>query len=104
MNAPIDLFKDIVDLKPFKEHHVHHKSIGPRKDFSSHFRNCKLFTIDNFLSEEECLYYISSTEKIGYSDVSLEYNKDYRNCERLLCQCDEFSNVLWNRLFIFKKK
>ena len=42
----------------------------------------RCFTIDNFLTADECNYFIKQTEALGYETLKKEYPAEYRDNER----------------------
>ncbi|KAJ3130245.1 hypothetical protein HK098_004292 [Nowakowskiella sp. JEL0407] len=58
----------------------------------------RAFSISNFLSKEECRFYISEAERLSFEGIDWEYAKDYRDCVRVLASSDEFADILWRRI------
>lgn len=42
----------------------------------------RVFSLDNFLSNEECDYFIAQAEQCGFESLLNEYPEKYRNNER----------------------
>jgi hypothetical protein len=61
----------------------------------------RAFLIHNFLSKEECAYYINNIETLGLEDLT--YGKHYRNNTRCIALSNEISEYLWERLKPFIK-
>ena len=76
-NQPKDLHcKQYLDLKRNVDN-----SIIDRETIVDRGGIC--FTLDNFLSEEECNTLIKVTNNMGYRSVSWEYDPNYRRCTRI---------------------
>ena len=58
----------------------------------------RCFLLHSLLSPEECRHYIEETEKIGYSDLSGLFPREYRSNERVLAICQPLVECLWTRL------
>jgi len=56
------------------------------------------FTVDNFLTQEECLYYIKVSQDKGYVNIDKEFPKEYRNNQRYMGKNQDLSKLLWDRL------
>ncbi|QDT43658.1 Poxvirus C4/C10 protein [Gimesia alba] len=65
--------------------------------------NDYVFTVENFLTPEECEKYIRISEDFGYEDALVSsprgqvLRKDVRNNERVMFQNDEIAAWLWER-------
>jgi len=63
-----------------------------------------IFTIDHFLSQEECRSFIEKSERIGYEQAAIETAdgprllKVIRNNSRLFCTDPQMSAILWQRI------
>lgn len=64
----------------------------------------EIFTLDNILSPEECVEYITLTENIGYTDAPIntirgfEIRLDIRNNQRVILDDQERAFDLWQRV------
>eukprot|EP00026_Physarum_polycephalum_P003215 Phypoly_transcript_03225.p1 GENE.Phypoly_transcript_03225~~Phypoly_transcript_03225.p1 ORF type:complete len:786 (+),score=88.51 Phypoly_transcript_03225:55-2412(+) len=56
------------------------------------------FTISNFLTAEECNYYIEQGMKMGFDKLIGEYPQHYRNSTRCLTRSEELAAKLFERL------
>lgn len=65
--------------------------------------NDSVFTVENFLTPEECQKYIRISEDFGYEDALVSsprgqvLRKDLRNNERVMLQNEEIAAWLWER-------
>ena len=65
--------------------------------------NDSVFTVENFLTPEECQKYIRISEDFGYEDALVSsprgqvLRKDLRNNERVMFQNEEIAAWLWER-------
>lgn len=65
--------------------------------------NDYVFTVDNFLTPEECDNYIKLSEDVGYEDALLSsaqgqvLRKDIRNNQRVMFQAEDIAELLWER-------
>jgi len=46
--------------------------------------NARVFTLENFLSNEECDYFMAQITKLKFESLANEYPVEYRNNERLV--------------------
>lgn len=66
-----------------------------------------LFVIHDFLSQDECEYYITLTESAGYGDAPITTSggpvmrKDIRNNDRVMIDDPRIAEVVWDRLKVF---
>lgn len=64
----------------------------------------EIFTISDFLSAEECRFFIEQSEDKGYEDATVETEKgtrlitEVRNNQRVLYKNDELAMKLWERV------
>ena len=58
----------------------------------------RCFLLRSLLTPEECRYYVKETERIGYSDLSALFPREYRSNERVLAICQPLVECLWTRL------
>jgi len=56
------------------------------------------FQVRHLLLDDECHFYIRETEAVGYKSIEWEYEKSYRDCERLVVTSPGLSRLLWSRL------
>jgi hypothetical protein len=50
------------------------------------------------LTRAECQQLIQETENLGYEPITWEYEKSYRDCERVLVKSEKISEKLWQRI------
>ncbi|NOQ70930.1 MAG: oxidoreductase, 2OG-Fe(II) oxygenase [Crocinitomix sp.] len=66
-----------------------------------------VWIIDNFLSEEECVFHIKASEMMGYEFAKVNINgkqtvmASVRNNQRVLMLDDDLANEIWERLIPF---
>eukprot|EP01084_Bolivina_argentea_P149794 261645_1 len=89
-------FKKLIPLQ-FEPIELKEQTDTIRKDYTS-LQNVRLFTIDNILNSQECEYLINVTNKEGYKSIDFEYDKNYRECERIVCKSEQLSKIIWNRI------
>ncbi|MBP3959033.1 2OG-Fe(II) oxygenase [Gemmata sp. G18] len=76
-----------------------------RKEFLS--ERDDLFVVHDFLSPDECDYYIAMTESAGYGDAPITtmsgpvMRKDIRNNDRVMIDDSRIAETIWDRLKIF---
>eukprot|EP01091_Cochliopodium_minus_P016899 TRINITY_DN6476_c0_g1_i1.p1 TRINITY_DN6476_c0_g1~~TRINITY_DN6476_c0_g1_i1.p1 ORF type:complete len:1102 (-),score=264.92 TRINITY_DN6476_c0_g1_i1:14-3127(-) len=75
-----------------------HTSFDPSSRVNFDVEGNTVFTIDNLLSEEECNYYIQQTNKVGYEDLSMQFEKEYRGSHTILVIDEDLSTGVWKRL------
>jgi predicted 2-oxoglutarate/Fe(II)-dependent dioxygenase YbiX len=69
-----------------------------------------IFTIENFLSMEECANYIGMSEKIGYEEAAITTRegaaiiKDIRNNDRVIFDDEHLASHLFNKIEPFLPK
>ncbi|MFB9077776.1 2OG-Fe(II) oxygenase [Flavobacterium procerum] len=67
-------------------------------------KTTEIYTIDNFLSVEECNELIDKSEQIGFEEAGVNVDgaqkmmKMVRNNERIMYQDDEYAYLLWQKL------
>ncbi|MCG8575478.1 MAG: oxidoreductase, 2OG-Fe(II) oxygenase, partial [Flavobacteriales bacterium] len=66
-----------------------------------------VFTIDNFLSQEECLSFIGISEEIGYEEATVttpsgqRMIKTVRNNSRVIYKDFDLANKIWEKITAF---
>src|SRR4051812_41552952 len=66
-------------------------------------RGEEIFTIDNFLSEEECRVLIAKAERQGFEEAKVNYLgeqtivKSVRDNERVMYKDETYAEFLWDR-------
>ncbi|MGK0390516.1 MAG: prolyl 4-hydroxylase [Maribacter sp.] len=69
-----------------------------------------VFTVDNFMSDEECEKWIAFSEKMGYEEAKINMgsaqvmNKSIQNNERLIHDSQSMADELWERIQPFTPK
>ena len=69
-----------------------------------------IFTIDDFLSKEECVQLINESEAKGYEQATVQTDKgarlvrEVRNNQRVLFKDEILSSTLWNKVSEFVPK
>ncbi|WP_286965684.1 prolyl hydroxylase family protein [Flavobacterium sp. UBA4854] len=64
----------------------------------------EIYTIDNFLTVEECNELIERSEQMGFEEAEVNVDgaqkmmKMVRNNERIMYQDDEYASLLWQKL------
>ncbi len=82
-------FKKLIPLQ-FEAIEMKQETINIRTDYTS-LQNTRLFTIDNVLNSKECEYLLNVTNNEGYKPIDFEYEKDYRDCKRIVCKSEQLS-------------
>jgi len=77
-------------------------------DMEKHAYTPDIFTLPNFLSQEECTALIEKSEAIGYEEATVDVGggvqrmiKGVRNNERVLYKEPSYATFIWNRLKAF---
>ncbi|KAF2068406.1 hypothetical protein CYY_010267 [Polysphondylium violaceum] len=86
---------DFNSFETFQDQSFDH-SLLKREDLGLSLSNG--FTIDNFLTKDECLYYIKTSQDKGYVNIDKEFPKEYRNNQRYIGKNQDLSKFLWERL------
>eukprot|EP01119_Soliformovum_irregulare_P011713 TRINITY_DN2963_c0_g1_i4.p1 TRINITY_DN2963_c0_g1~~TRINITY_DN2963_c0_g1_i4.p1 ORF type:complete len:134 (-),score=9.03 TRINITY_DN2963_c0_g1_i4:127-528(-) len=73
-----------------------------RRDYT--LAGSRLFTIDDFMSDEECRHYIEEAEKQGFESLEREFKRDHRNNLRCSTFSQKLADIMFERIKFFRKK
>eukprot|EP01119_Soliformovum_irregulare_P018518 TRINITY_DN5698_c0_g1_i7.p1 TRINITY_DN5698_c0_g1~~TRINITY_DN5698_c0_g1_i7.p1 ORF type:complete len:700 (-),score=151.24 TRINITY_DN5698_c0_g1_i7:21-2120(-) len=75
--------------------------VGDRKDpkrCDHELAQSRVFTVDGFLSDDECRHYLAEAEQLGFESLNKEFKVDHRNNLRTSAHSPELAAVLFDRV------
>ncbi|KAJ1550850.1 hypothetical protein HK096_004643 [Nowakowskiella sp. JEL0078] len=84
-------------ITPFEEAKILEPREKPKRS-NLIISGARAFSIQNFFSPEECDYYVSESLKLSFESIEWEYDKNYRDCVRVVAKSEQMAISLWNKL------